>query len=264
MSVRRLVLALGVLSVCSVSAMAADMPLKAPLVVPPPPFSWNGCYVGGNVGGIFGRDQFDTYPAGTASAFNPGPNNHHYSSDKTGFIGGVQVGCNWSWTPNWVFGVEADINGTSLKESISANYPDILQTAPNTTWTAHNETLTKEIPWLATFRGRFGYAFGKTWLYATGGLAVAQVKASLAYVSSPVLFSNIGSTSVTRSGWTAGAGIEQAFDNHWSVKLEYLYVDLGTLSFLSPNTIPGAAGFFWGTDVKAREQIVRVGLNYRF
>jgi outer membrane immunogenic protein len=265
MSVRRLVLALGVLSVGSVGAMAADMPLKAPLIVPPPPFSWNGCYVGGNAGGIYGRDRFDTYPAGSISDFNPGPNNHSYTGNTFGFIGGVQAGCNWSWTPNWVFGFEADISGTSLKESISADYPAIVQTTPPTTWTAHNETVTKDIPWLATFRGRFGYAFGKTWLYATGGAAVAQVKASLSYVSSTAAFSNIGSTDVTRVGWTAGAGIEQAIDNHWSVKAEYLYVDLGNFSFISPNVVPGGGDTrAWGTTVKAREHIFRIGLNFRF
>ena len=264
MSVRRLALVLGFLSVGSVGAMAADLPVKAPPVILPPAFSWSGCYVGGNVGGIFGRDEFATYPAGVASAFNPGPNNHSYASNEAAFVGGAQVGCNWSVRSNWVFGVEADINGTSLKEGISTNYPDITQTTPAAVWTAHNETVTKEIPWLATFRARFGYTFGKTWLYATGGLAVAQVKAGLSYVSSPVLFSNIGSTNVTRTGWTAGAGIEQGIDNHWSVKAEYLYVDLGDFSFLSPNTIPGVAGFAWGTDVKVREHILRVGLNYRF
>lgn len=256
------VAAIGFASIAS----AADMPVKAvrgPIAAPA--YNWNGCYVGGDVGWIGGRDRFDTYPSGSISAFNPGPNNHSYTGNGSSVIGGVSVGCNWTATPNWVFGVVADLSGSGLKDTVSADYPAIVQTTPATTWTAHNETLTKELPWLSTFRGRIGYAWNDTMLYATGGLAVARVKASLSYVAVGGVFSNVGSTSSTQTGWTVGGGLEHALDNRWSVKAEYLYVSLGSFSFDSPNTLPGAGDTrAWGTTVTPREHIVRFGVNYKF
>jgi len=246
------------------AASAADMPTKASNV--PPSFAahnWSGCYIGGDIGWIGSRDRFDTYPSGLVAPFNPGPNNHSYSGSGSSAIGGVLVGCNWTATPNWVFGVEADISASGLKNNTGADYGLILQTTPPTPWTAHNETVSSELPWLATFRGRLGYAWDDTLLFATGGLAVGQVKASLNYFSFGNDFTNAGSTTTTRTGWTVGGGIEHALDSHWSVKAEYLYVDLGTLSFDSPNVV-GAPGTAWGTSVKVRENIAKVGVNYKF
>jgi outer membrane immunogenic protein len=77
-----------------------------------------------------------------------------------------------------------------------------------------------------------------------------------------------GSASPTRSGWTIGGGVEWAFANNWSVKAEYLYLDFGTWSYISPNTSnaggPAAPTFTFATNVRSREQIARIGVNYRF
>ena len=78
--------------------------------------------------------------------------------------------------------------------------------------------------WLATFRGRIGYAFDRWLPYITGGGAYGNVKAT---VSVPA-FGLAASSSNNQLGWTVGAGLEYAFLSNWSAKIEYLYVDLGS------------------------------------
>jgi outer membrane immunogenic protein len=272
MVINRVVLALGILGVASVGAMAADMPMKAPPMVaplPPPVYSWTGCYIGVNVGwiGNASGDVF-THPGPPSSFggqdFNPSPNSHTYDGGSD-FIGGGQVGCNYQIN-QFVLGVEADISGTGFDWTETASYPAIAQTAPAATnWTAHSETVSSSIPWLATFRGRVGWAFDRWMIYGTGGLAVGRVDASLDYNSSTAAFRLTGSDSETRTGWTLGGGVEWAFYNNWSLKAEYLYVDLGSFSFLAPNVVPGGGDTrTWAVDVDTKVHIVRVGLNYRF
>src|SRR6185312_12047858 len=85
--------------------------------------------------------------------------------------------------------------------------------------------------WLVTLRPRLGYAFDRLLLYATGGLAIANQKFSQSIVQLNTPFVETGAVSRTSTGWTAGAGAEYALDNRWSLKAEYLYVDLGSVSF---------------------------------
>jgi opacity protein-like surface antigen len=107
-----------------------------------------------------------------------------------------------------------------------------------------------EIKDLGTVRARLGYVAGNTLVYATGGLAYARVKYS---ESGPGI--DAFATDYYHLGWAAGAGIEYAFAPRWSVKLEYLYADLGkTESSFNFGTM--------STDLSA--QMVRAGLNYQF
>jgi outer membrane immunogenic protein len=106
------------------------------------------------------------------------------------------------------------------------------------------------------------------WLfYGTGGLAYGNAKFSNVSVATVTLTSAQGvvtsntlstgfSGSTTRVGWTVGGGIEKAFNRNWSVKAEYLYVDLGGYTF-APNTA-------FATDVRLRDHIARIGINYKF
>ena len=110
-------------------------------------------------------------------------------------------------------------------------------------------TCTTESRWLSTFRGRIGYAFDRWLPYITGGGAYGNVKATAAVPGAAV------STSKSEFGWTAGAGLEYAFLGNWTAKLEYLYVDLGTFN-------AGIAPVV--NNVSFKENIVRVGLNYKF
>ena len=270
---KRVALSAGALCVVfATTVSAADMAVKArPVAAPIPVSTWTGCYIGGNAGWVGGLDNLFTHPGPPSSFqgqnFNPSPNAHSYDPRGDGGTVGGQIGCNWQ-TGRWVLGVEGDGNWSGLRERAFASYPAIVQTAPAaTTWTAHTESLTKDMDWFATVRGRVGFTVAPQWLiYATGGAAFAHFNSSLDYNSTTGAFHLVGSTSVERVGWVVGAGTEWKFAPNWSVKAEYLYMDFGTVGFDAPIVNPTGPGDVrsWRTEVKLREQVARVGINYYF
>ena len=199
------------------AANAADLAArytKAPVVAPVS--NWTGFYVGLNAGYGFGKSNWDI------PAVSPSPK---------GFLGGLTLGYNFQ-TGTWVWGLEADADYSAMKGSTDC---------------AGGSCETK-LPWLATVRGRLGYAGWNNWLpYLTGGAAIGNVKASDA----------AGDASKTKVGWTVGAGVEYAMWSNWSVKLEYLYVDLGKFDC-------GIACGASTDNVSFNANVVRAGLNYRF
>ncbi len=103
--------------------------------------------------------------------------------------------------------------------------------------------------WLATVRGRAGYAWDRILFYGTGGAAFGNIQAKL---------NGAGVTTLsTQTGWTAGAGIEGAFAPNWTAKVEYLYVNLGTAACSA--AVCGAPA-----SIPLTENIVRAGVNYKF
>lgn len=227
--------------------MAADlrMPVKAP-PAPVAPFSWTGCYIGANAGGVIARFREQISLTGTLI---------ESSDTKTGFIGGGQVGCNWQHSPNWVLGLEGDINYASVRRSrnfaFTSNSEDVIGTQAT------------KLHWLATLRGRVGPSWDRSFLYATGGLAVGGVKSSVSAVTEDG-GTFAGSESDTRFGWTAGVGFEHAFTRTISGKLEYLHFDLGRIShsvvLVSGATIvPGP----WTASARVSGDIVRAGINVK-
>jgi outer membrane immunogenic protein len=209
--------------------------------------NWSGFYLGGNFGSGTGRDRSSmSIPAvPLAETFNLAPD---------GINGGVQVGYNWQ-AANWVFGLEADIQGSTQKD----NKTCVTFCTPGLVLAAYDATL----PWFGTVRGRLGYSVGSTLFYATGGLAYGSIKTKINTNSfvGPVT----QSFSHTNAGWTAGAGIETPFTllgllgPNWTTKTEYLYVDLGSTS----------DSFVFGgvpatTTRSVTEHVFRTGLNYHF
>jgi len=270
---KKLAIAFSALAIGTVTASAADIApryTKAPVAAPVPVATWTGCYVGANLGWVGGDDNLFTHP-GPPSAFfgqnfNPSPNAHSYTPHDSGVTGGGQIGCNYQ-TGSWVFGVEGDINASSLRERSFATYPDIIQTLPAaTTWSAHTEAVSKDMDWYSTIRGRLGFAVTPAWMiYATGGVAFAHFNTALDYASLTAGFHLVGANSTTRTGWAAGAGTEWMFSPNWSVKAEYLFLDFGTTGLVAPN-IAGGPGDprTWIMDTRLREHIARVGINYKF
>jgi outer membrane immunogenic protein len=110
-------------------------------------------------------------------------------------------------------------------------------------------------------RGRVGFAVDRALLYGTGGLAVANVKYA-DHTSDGVPLMNSGDA--TRAGWTAGGGIEWALNGNWTVKAEYLHVDLGNVSYNNVCSPAGLCATGLVLDHKTREDIARIGINYRF
>ena len=242
---------------------AADFPIRAP-VAPAPPLAWTGCYVGLNAGVAWGRVR-DTWNA-NPSVFPPPEIRDVLNGfgsgtiDASGFVGGGQVGCQRQINAA-VFGIEADIQYTGLSGSRPVSFPGNSGVLPLNFREDFRST------WLATFRGRAGWLVNPAvLLYATGGVAVANLKTFDFVVDATNSTSfDTASGSGRRVGWTAGVGAEWMFAPQWSVKTEYLYVDLGRFNTL-------ASSHFQGTVTPASishshrltEHIVRAGLNYKF
>jgi outer membrane immunogenic protein len=215
--------------------------------VSPPASNWTGFYVGGNIGSGIGRDRTALTAIGSTELFNLTPD---------GFNGGIQAGYNWQ-SANWLFGLEADIQGSSQRD----NRACVAFCNPLTRFAAYDATL----PWFGTARGRVGYSVGSTLFYATGGFAYGNVKTKIAYN----LGTGVGNVELsnTRTGWTAGGGIETPFTflvgvlgHNWTSKTEYLYVDLGTqtAAFAGPGPLVAV------NSTQVHEHIFRTGLNYHF
>jgi outer membrane immunogenic protein len=227
------------------SANAADLAARPVYKAPPPApvYSWTGVYWGVNVGYSWGQAKNDVNVAG--APFSD-------SQDVNGVIGGGQIGINWQ-VANWVFGLESDIQASGQKGSSSGTFG-----AAGDTFAFSAD---HKLEWFGTSRVRIGFLpVENILLYATGGVAYGQVKSS--YTVADVTSGGVAGLDFkdTRAGWTVGAGVEGLLGGGWSAKLEYLYVDLGkntTTAVLDGATL---ASF----DSKFTDNIVRVGLNYKF
>jgi outer membrane immunogenic protein len=269
--------ALAGVTAASAADMAPRMYTKAP--IPVVIYDWTGFYIGGNLGYSWGRASTDGTETGTqgvsvfrtASGSGPvvvstlAPTPLSGRSNVNGVIGGGQAGYNWQ-RGTWLFGLETDIQGSG--ERGSSDVCTLAGCPPGSTLFTANSKL----DWFGTARGRIGFLpTERVLLYATGGLAYGGLSAS-----APLIPLSWGST---RAGWTVGAGAEVAIDNNWSVKLEYLYMDLGNfgggstssttvvnqpntprLDFSTVTTTTLASTF----NSHFTDNILRVGFNYRF
>ena len=228
-------------------AFAADIAVPAPVAVPAAPiyspiYNWGGIYVGINGGGAFGSSTWtdSLNPVGSTGSFNV----------NGGLVGGT-AGANFQ-AELWVFGIEGDFDWQSVKGSSSSGFCTGL--AAITGGPAAGLSCTTQSNWLATIRGRVGYAWNYVLLYGTAGGAWANMKASV-----------VSGESSNAFGWTAGAGIEYAFADYWTAKLEYLFADFSSISCTG-----GACGFDLpaalsaNSSIKFNENIIRVGVNYKF
>jgi outer membrane immunogenic protein len=255
------------LAVSVFPAVAADMPLKARPLPPAPVFTWAGCYLGGSVGGIWRQTDNVTVGvvdggSGAAAAAAAGAIPTAFSAGSSSFIGGGQAGCNYQ-AASWVLGIETDFSGTKLdgSETIATNVPPFF---PLTS------SVSQDMSFIGTTRGRLGWAWGNVLLYATGGAAYGHVSYgyTLNNIASGGPVSVAASDSATQFGWTVGGGLEWGF-GAWSVKGEYLYYDLGshTLTAACGSVIGGCTGVaptLFSTRFPDNGSIARVGLNYRF
>jgi outer membrane immunogenic protein len=226
-------------------AQAADMAVKAPPPIAAPIYNWTGFYIGAVVGGDFGRDQI----IGGPTSVIPGiPETNRF--DTTAFLAGATAGYNYQFS-QWVLGIEGDYSGLWG----GTTSPDI---APLNT--AFSQQI--EQHWIATVRGRLGYTVLPNLLvYGTGGFAASGVRQAVFNNNNPGLATQTIAQTQTMDGWTAGFGLEWKVYANWSVKAEYLYVDLGTKSFFTPAPNP-----LFVNDQQARvhNDIVRFGVNYTF
>jgi len=210
-----------------------------------PTANWSGLYAGLNAGTGLARNSSSYGPLGLTDQITLMPE---------GYLGGGQIGYNWQ-TANWVYGLETDFQGTSLKDQNNC----LLACSAFTTGNAR-----ERLAWFGTVRGRLGYSVGSTLFYGTGGFAYGEVKDN---VSATVflLGTGAGAFKTTKTGWTAGGGMESPLDlfgmfgKNWTVKAEYLYVDLGSV-----NDIISVGGVPFALNTTIQEHVFRGGINYHF
>lgn len=200
-------------------AQAAD--LSAPPVAPVP-YTWTGLYIGGNAG-YAGTTVDETVSGGGGTG----------STSIPGFVGGGQIGANYQFG-SIVLGAEADFDGSTVTKSTAAGIA----------------SGTEQMLWLATFRGRFGMAFGRFLVYGTAGGAATELRSSVNAGAN-----GSANTTITSGAWTAGGGLEVAISESLSARLEYLYLDTGNINiaYLGPLTVTS----------RVQQDMVRAGLNYR-
>jgi len=217
------------------SAQAGDGPVyKAPPVIRTN--VWSGCYIGAEGGGVWGLSRQDAVGGPTITG----------DFGTTGSLIGGTVGCNYQ-TDNFVLGVEDDMSWTNANGGTFDLPPSF---DPNTFSQTYQN-------WIDTLRLRAGLPWDRWLGYVTGGAAFAGTGVSVCNTLGCV------NDSATRIGWTAGAGVEYALMGQWTLKVEYLYANFGSASYVNPATTVG--GFTFVTrNVTLSDNIARAGINYKF
>jgi outer membrane immunogenic protein len=210
---------IGGASAADLSRPPPPMVTKAPYFVPY--YNWTGFYAGINGGYGWGTSNWSALPS---------------SFDVNGGLFGGQIGYNWQFG-QFVYGLEGDADWTDIRGT--SNVLGCTLTICRT-----------KNDFLATARGRVGYAIDRWMPYVTGGLAIGNIR-----TTTP----NFAGIDQTNAGWTVGAGVEFAIVGNWTAKAEYLYVDLGTANCGVTCGFPAV-----GNNVGLTTNVVRGGINYRF
>jgi outer membrane immunogenic protein len=231
----------------SSSALAADMPVKAPVYRPPPPvFTWDGCYIGLHVGGGW---QVSNFTGGNvvSDTLIVVP-----VESGVGWLGGAQAGCNVQWR-QFVIGLEGEFWGSTL-------YDRFFNQAGRFTAEA-----TSRNRWDGAVSVRSGVTFDRAFVYGKLGAVWGKFDYDSLFTST---FQNTTVTaSATITGVLIGVGFEYALTDNWTTKFEYNYIDYGNkiVDFTETECIPAlcVTGTFRQT-VKERKQIAKIGINYKF
>ncbi len=212
--------------------LSGATPAKAPSAPPPAPdYDWTGFYVGGHVAYGMG--------GGTSTLSDPGPT--VFSDAFSSLYGGVQGGYNYVFPSRLLLGAEADIT-----------FPYFYQDgAIFTGQTPAGTTVSDQIDYIGTLRGRFGYAFDHWLIYGTGGFAWSQAR----FGETPGAASDEDKILLTRTGWALGLGAEVAIAPAWTARIEYLYDRFGTVAGVFPLGTAYQSAFDIG--------MLRLGLNYK-
>jgi outer membrane immunogenic protein len=256
---------------------------------------WTGFYIGLNAGGTWSSNNsvdvdslainnpaFVTAPLASLPAALGATADIPVGS-RGGFIGGGQVGYNYQFGPSLVAGIEADIQGIAGSTGSANTFSSQLTGVPGN-FVDTSLLVDRRLDYLGTVRGRLGWLVTPTLLlFGDGGLAYGGINADTLLTQSLVGPATIGvntpyfsrgSINETRVGWTAGGGVEWMFLPNWSLKVEYLYYSLGSVTFnngLASNVITiapftGQTFYAIGTQSSTRfnGNIVRAGINYHF
>ena len=291
-----LVIAVTLAALGGGAANAADLPnIKGPPIFAQPPASptWTGFYLGANAGYTWGADPvsstgaavyanpIDPVGAGAIAGGLAALGTYSLPMSNGGFIGGGQIGYNFQFASSFVAGIEADIQGIDEDRGTTTRAAATSLAPFGFPAESYSGTVTaaRSLDYLGTVRGRLGFLVMPNLLaYATGGLAYGGVHVrnsiSAQEFVGTVIYPPISSNndfSSTRAGWAAGAGLEWMLAPHWSLKAEYLYYNLGSVTYSGSATQTGTfiAGAAYGTasyrySTSFSDNLVRVGVNYHF
>jgi len=221
------------------SAIAADLPMRSapppPMLSPVPVYNWSGFYVGVNAGIGWAN-------SGNVTVSDPKLGAQSIGVDsRDGFIGGGQLGYNIQYGA-FVWGVETDIQYANIGSSINWGPYGRLGVSSGGSG-----------EYFGTLRGRVGYAIDRTLLYLTGGLAYGGLN------SSP-----FGGNATSNVGYALGGGVEYAFTEHWTAKVEALYINLSSGGNRTIAVTNGGVVYPISANSGNGGGLVRVGLNYKF
>jgi len=244
--------ALGIVLAAAVAApaMAADLPAAMPMKSLPayvPAYSWTGFYIGGNLGGSWGK--FDFAPTATDNVLGTTSGAFNNSVTNSSVVGGFQSGYNWE-IGNLVLGFEQDFQFTGLKQGFTL-------AAPVGSFAA-GDTFSSKVDFLSSTRGKIGWAWDRFMLYAAGGLATGVMDASATYVP------GFGFTDAHKfhTGYTIGGGGEYAVTNNVSFGVEYRYLNLGKETYnLGAFTAVNGQTVSSSVDLKSSEVIARLNVK---
>jgi outer membrane immunogenic protein len=229
----------ALLLVAPAGAFAADIavvryppPAPAPGPAPIPYlYNWTGFYIGANLGGAW-ESATITDPIFLTT----------FSSNRSGFIGGGQVGYNWQLSPQWVIGIEGTFDGTDIRSTDVDSFALLAATS--------------KVDWIATVAGRLGWAANNWLFYAKGGGGWVHDTTQLTDLTTGFSVS----ASDSKGGWLVGGGIEYGITPNWTIKVEYDHIGLDNV------TNPGFVMIspFDTVNVSRHFDIVTTGLNYKF
>jgi outer membrane immunogenic protein len=241
----RAFVAIGGLLAATSLAWGADIapgpyppPAPAPAVyapAPPPVYDWTGFYIGANAGWSFVNvTDTATFTGGLLGGLSASG-----TGSANGAVAGAQIGYNYQVNAV-VLGMEGDFDWSGVSETATAGIV----------------SQTSKVPWLATIRARVGFAVDRVLFYGTAGAAFVDVSDNVTATG----FGTLYNASQVDFGWTVGAGVEAAFAQNWTARVEYLYADTN-LSLSGPVALIGGNLAFSGT---LSDSIVRAGINFKY
>jgi outer membrane immunogenic protein len=253
------------LALTTAAAQAADLPAR---VAPPPPiaavpiFTWTGFYVGAQVGYAFSDSDDNNLFATTTGPFTVNGDVFEVvntglfdDEDEDGFTVGGHVGYNFQFGA-FVVGAEADLEWVDVggERNITVNRLDPVTLLPVEQFTFSRGS---DLEFIGSLRARLGWAWDRALIYATGGVAFASFDDGNNVVGVNPFFANGDDDTVW--GWTIGAGVEWAFTNNLTARLEYRYT-----SFDRDNNTFFVVNPAFDSDDSADFHSVRLGVSYKF
>jgi outer membrane immunogenic protein len=252
----------GLALTAAAPALAADLPPEMPMKATfQQRFTWTGCYMGAHAGGVWAQTNA-TDPVLLVqdnAAFGLAGNTVGTTTanvHQSGAVIGGQIGCDYQFSPSFVVGIEGGASGSTLKGSTLVPFQ------PAVAFPGETALVKVTTDFIPTLTARVGYAVDHVLLYAKGGAAWAYNKYSVIGTFQGTPFDAEGLS--IKTGWTAGVGVEWAFADDWSARLEYDYYDFGNQAVTMSHTDPAGVTSFTGPmSYKQTAQTVKLGVNFR-